>query len=173
MIARMTAEESAFRLKEKLSTGKASIYDLAHDLKWTYGKTNAVVNAMITRGELQFKIKMINGRATKVVSLFPFKDDDDDRKELTGKYKDYMIAMNILSTISKMSYDDVKDYLEPILATAFGMPLDEFRKLLPDKVKKGMLMGITMIDVALKNMNYQNGMKDAGVQRILGGLNDE
>ncbi len=53
-----------------------SIYDLAHEVKWSYGKTERKVADLIKGGKLHSRARVESGRNSRLLSVHPITDMD-------------------------------------------------------------------------------------------------
>jgi hypothetical protein len=65
-LEKMPKWKAMFYLQEH---GETSAYKMAKDLKWSTGKTHAVLNTLKESNAVATKVELINGRATKFAKL--------------------------------------------------------------------------------------------------------
>ncbi|MBN2153554.1 MAG: hypothetical protein JW839_19015 [Candidatus Lokiarchaeota archaeon] len=121
-----------------------SIYDLAHEVKWSYGKTERKVAELIKGGKLHSRARVERGRNSKLLSLHPIPSTDtsDTKASSSGippVVKDAFVHLyGIFQELNEVGIDPTTALLsygnkQGMTSDAIIALLDEARGSIPDE----------------------------------------
>lgn len=151
----------------RMNDGVISSTELCDLLKWSRGKVQGVTDKMIERGELHYSYDETDGMKTiKLFSLEPSTLPADNLCEGT-----HPVLLKIVDAVKKITYFDMKDFLDGIISTAIGMDPSEFNDLLPDDIKEQMNIGDVIVEFAMRKVVEKEDVSIEDLKDMIGDKN--